>query len=405
MSETIHDSDVLILGGGMAGGLMAALLADTGLSVTVLDGAPVPAMPNQAPTARVSAITEASHWLLRHAGAWQYLPAERLGPYQSMHVWDGDGTGEVCFDAAGVGAEQLGWIIENDAIVAALHQAVAAQENVQWLPSVRVRALRRDNDLWQATAGGLLYRAPLLIGADGARSLAREAAGISAPVRDTGHRALVATVKSDKPHGGCARQRFMETGPLALLPLFGDGQQSSLVWSLWPEEARRLMALSHQEFERELTLASEECLGQLRVPGELKAFPIRELHASEYVREGLALIGDAAHVVHPLAGQGINLGMLDAGVLAEEIHQARSRGLNHFDDSLLRRYQRRRRAHNALMQRALGGFKMLFEQRSPEIRLVRNLGMRWVNRLSPVKHMLAREALGRGGDLPRRARP
>lgn len=403
MNET---SDILILGGGMAGGLLAAALADTGLSVRVLDGAPAPVMPTGEPEQRVSAITEASQWMLRHTGAWDRLPMDRVCAYTGMRVWDADGTGEVAFHAAEAGAAQLGWIIENAAIVRALHEAATPASDIEWLSGTRVAKLQRKGEHWHATLDDdRRFTARLLVGADGARSLARQVAGIPAPARDTGHHAIVATVETEQPHGDCARQVFLESGPLALLPLHGDGHRCSIVWSCWHREAQRLAALDDDEFCRELGFASAQALGNARLVGARAMFPIRELHASEYIRPGLALIGDAAHVVHPLAGQGINLGLLDAGILAEEIRRALSRDLPFDHDSVLARYQRRRRGHNALMQNSFRGFKALFEQSAPPLRLIRNLGMGWVNRLTPVKSMLARQALGRGGDLPAIARP
>ncbi|MBA3980308.1 MAG: oxygenase [Alcanivorax sp.] len=395
--------DVMIVGGGMAGGMLAAALADTGLRVRVLDAAPEPAMPEGPARPRVSALTEASQRMLSQVDAWARLPAERVQAYARMQVWDGDGTGEVEFDAASVQAQALGWIVENEALVAALYAARPA--NVVWHSSVRARDIRRQGEVWQVTLDdGQVFRAPLLVGADGARSRVRDAAGIPAPVQDTGHVAIVGSVRSEHAHGACARQRFLTSGPLALLPLPGDGDDVSLVWSLWPHEAERLMALPPEAFDLALSQASAGCLGALSFQGARQVIPIHTLHASDYVRPGLALVGDAAHVVHPLAGQGINLGLLDAAVLAEEMQRALSRGLPAWHDSALNRYQRRRWGHNALMIRALSGIKALFEANGLEWRWARNTGMRWVNRLAPVKQMLAREALGRKGDLPRLAR-
>lgn len=403
---TEHTDDILIIGGGMAGGAMAALLADTGLRIRVLDGAPEPAAPEGAPELRVSAINEASHWLLRSAGAWQRLPAGRVCAYTDMEVRDGDGTGEVDFHAHEAGAEQLGWILENAALVRALYDRCTERDRLQWESSVRVTALAREDAGWRAElADGSVRRARLLIGADGANSRVRAAAGIPAPVRDSGHHALVATLQTEIPHGHCARQVFLDQGPVALLPLFGDGHQCSLVWSAPPGEIERLAALDDDTLARELTTTTASWLGRIEPASARAHFPIRELHASDYSRPGLALIGDAAHVVHPLAGQGINLGLLDAGVLAEEIERARGRGLAFDHESVLRRYQRRRRGHNALMQNALRGFQFVFEQRAPAARWVRNTGMRGLNRLAPLKGVLARQALGRDGDLPERARP
>lgn len=390
----------------MAGGALAALLADTGLRVRVLDGAPEPRAPDSEPERRVSALNEASHWLLRSVGAWQRLPHERVCAYTDMAVRDGDGTGEVDFQAHEAGAEQLGWILENAALVRALYECCAGSVQPVWESGVRVTALAREDDGWRVDlADHGTRRARLLIGADGANSRVRDAAGIPAPGRDSGHHALVATLHTEIGHGHCARQVFRDQGPVALLPLFGDGHQCSLVWSAPPDEIARLAALDDDGFARELTTATGGWLGRLSVASSRAHFPIRELHASEYGRSGLALVGDAAHVIHPLAGQGINLGLLDAAVLAEEIERARARGLAFDHESVLRRYQRRRRGHNAVMQNALRGFKFVFEQRAPVARWVRNTGMRGLNQLTPVKGVLARQALGRDGDLPERARP
>lgn len=402
---TTDPVDVVIIGGGMAGGLLAAALAGGPLRVRLVDAAPVPQMPEGLARPRVSALTEASQRMLARTGAWAKLPAARVQPYTQMQVWDGDGTGEVIFDASEAGVPSLGWIVENDAVVAALYQALASAPNVRWQCDARVTQLQRSTAGWQIVlADGSELAAPMLVGADGARSSVRESAGIPGTLRPTGHLAIVGTVALQQPHEQCARQRFIDTGPLALLPLGGDGYHCSLVWSCLPTEAERLMALDDAAFDQALTQASQGCRGELRLLGRRGLFPINELHASEYVRDGVALIGDAAHVVHPLAGQGINMGMLDAAVLAEEFERAHARGLPFYHPSALARYQRRRRGHNALMLNALHGFKVLFEQPSLEARLVRNLGMKLFNRAAPLKRLLASHALGRSGDLPALAR-
>lgn len=413
-------SDVLIVGGGMAGGLMAAALMHSGLSVVVLDAAPVPKMPAGAATPRVSALTEASQHMLANVGAWQKIPPARIQPYDRMHVWDGDGTGDVHFAAQDLHTDALGWIVENEALVAALYQAVTQKQDgdvpqplaaTRWEANARTDSIRRSEQGWRLKlADGRRFCAPMLVGADGARSAVRQTAGIPGTPRDTGHVAIVGSATTALPHGACARQRFIDSGPLALLPLCdGEGasgvlHQVSIVWSLWPGEAERLMALDDAAFDIALTQASTGCLGDMQFQGRRLVFPIQELHASSYIADGLALIGDAAHVVHPLAGQGINLGLLDAAVLAEEMLRALQRGLPHWHASALRRYERRRRGHNALMLNALHGFKVLFETSAPPVRMARNMGMNLVNRVLPARNLFARQAMGRGGDLPQLAR-
>jgi 2-octaprenylphenol hydroxylase len=321
-----------------------------------------------------------------------------------MEVQDADGAGRLVFTAEDAGATGLGWIIENRNTVHALW--LRAQElGVDWRCQCPVTDLRRQGEGWQITlANDDIIEAALLVGADGARSRVRAAAGIPAPVRDTGHRAIVASVTTQEKHDGCARQWFLPTGPVALLPLFGDGHHCSLVWSTTPQESERLMQLDEEVFAQSLAHASEHQLGAVALASERQVFPIMNLHASDYVRGHLALIGDAAHVVHPLAGQGINLGMLDAGLLAEELLRAQRRGLPFWHASALKRYQRRRRGHNAIMQASFIGLKGLFEHDELPIRWLRNTGMRLVNDTTFVKKRFARAALGVEGDLPEAAR-
>ncbi|HLR16509.1 MAG TPA: FAD-dependent monooxygenase [Alcanivoracaceae bacterium] len=397
-------TDVVIVGGGMAGGMQAVALAETGLSVRLLDAAPAPEMPTGLCATRVVALTEASQRMLERLGIWSLMPPERVQPYHSMHVWDG--SGDVQFDGAELGAAHLGWIVENNAVAAAMYQRTQSLPNVTWQQQEKIVRYERTEKGWLLTsAGGDEYHCALLIGADGARSSVREHMGIAGVPEFSGHVAIVGAIRTERPHGECARQRFLETGPLALLPAAGDGHDVSIVWSLTPEEAQRLYALPEEAFNEALTIASNECLGALTLQTQRAQFLIHYFHASGYHKPFAALISDAAHVVHPLAGQGINLGLLDAAVLAEEIQRAQRRGLPFNHITVLERYERRRRFHNGSMVRALKGFKVLFEQRSLEVRWLRNTGMNIVNRFFPIKQRLAEHALGRTGDLPQLARP
>ena len=407
-----NEQHIIIVGGGMTGGLLAVLLAEQGLKVTVLDGALAPAMPQGKAQLRVSTLTEASHWLLRNTGVWDYLDASRVQPYSAMQVWDQDGTGEVLFQAEDVGAESLGWLLENGHLAAVLYQKAATLPTLDWQCGVQVDALRRNADTgqWAVRSGDAHWQADLLVGADGARSQVREQAGISGGPRDSGHHALVATIATEQPHGGCARQVFMDAGPLALLPLFTDAEQGeqrqcAIVWSGWPERIAKLRDKDAVSFAAELQAAVGDALGPITLLSERAVFPIQERHASQYVSAGLALVGDAAHVIHPLAGQGVNLGLLDAAVLAEEVTRACEQGRHCADPAALARYQRRRRGENLLMQNAMRGFQALFEQRAMPVRWLRNTGMRWVNQAGPVKGFFARQAMGRTTDLPARAKP
>jgi len=410
VSPASEKQHIVIVGGGMTGGLLAVLLAEQGLTVTVLDGAPAPVMPTGPAQLRVSTLTEASHWLLQNSGVWEYLDMSRVQPYDAMQVWDQDGTGEVLFRAREVGAQSLGWLLENGHLAAVLYRRAADYPNLHWRCGVAVEEARREEGRWQVRAGDEQWQADLLVGADGARSRVRDWAGISGGARDSGHHALVATIATALPHNACARQVFMESGPLALLPLYSDPQQDeqrqcSIVWSGWPERIARLREAAPADFAAELQAATGEALGEVTLLSERAVFPIQERHASSYVAAGLALVGDAAHVIHPLAGQGVNLGLLDAAVLAEEVERARQSGRSCADSAALARYQRRRRGENLLMQNAMRGFQQLFGQRALPVRWLRNSGMRWVNQAGPLKRLFASQAMGRGADLPVRARP
>ncbi|WIX32899.1 UbiH/UbiF/VisC/COQ6 family ubiquinone biosynthesis hydroxylase [Salinicola sp. JS01] len=409
-------SDVLIVGGGMVGATLALLLGEAGWRVALFDAAPPAerATPpgKGAPALRVSALTAASQRLLVSLGVWPWVAARRVAPYRRMQVWDGEGGGEIGFDADDVGVEALGHIVENDLLVAGLEARLEALPQVTCLRGVRLTGYTREAGQAVVTLdSGEQWRAPLVVGADGAHSPLRTLAGIALSARDTGQAAVVTSVRCEHGHAGTARQVFLPSGPLAFLPLAIDGaaHHCSIVWSTTPAEARRLTALGEQEsgpaaLAGELERAIDGRLGRLEVIDAAPHFPIVQRHASDYVAEGLALIGDAAHTLHPLAGQGVNLGLMDAAVLAEEWIRARQRGAEPGDPRILARYARRRRGENAAMLAAMQGFQRLFGSRQPALRLARNWGLSGVDRLPLLKRLLIRQALGEYGDVPQRCR-
>jgi 2-octaprenylphenol hydroxylase len=386
-------ADLLIVGAGMVGSALALALQNSGLEVLLLDGSPLSVKPfdGQAPfEPRVSALSAASQRILERLGVWDGIANRRSSPYTDMHVWDGSGTGKIHFSATSVHADVLGHIVENrvvqDALLDRLHDC-----DLGMLANALL-----------TLADGRTLRAPLVIAADGANSAVRRLTGIATREWDYMHHAIVTSVRCSKPHQMTAWQRFTDNGPLAFLPLERDGQQDwcSIVWSTTPSEAERLMALDDESFCKDLERAFEGCLGTVLSADPRLCVPLRQRHAKRYVAEGLALIGDAAHTIHPLAGQGVNLGFLDAAVLAEVLLQAAARGERLADVKVLSRYERRRMPHNLALMAAMEGFERLFQADPLPVRWLRNTGLKMVDQMPEAKALFVREALGLIGDLP-----
>lgn len=398
-------ADLLIVGAGMVGSALALALQGSGLEVLLLDGSPMSVKPFNTQAAfepRVSALSAASQRILERLGVWDGIAGRRSSPYTDMQVWDGSGTGQIHFSAASVHAEVLGHIVENrvvqDALLDRLHDC-----DLGLLANARLEQMRRSGDDWLLTlADGRTLRAPLVIAADGANSAVRRLTGVATREWDYLHHAIVTSVRCAKPHQMTAWQRFTDTGPLAFLPLERDGQQDwcSIVWSTTPGEAERLMAMDEQGFCKALERAFEGRLGEVLGADPRLCVPLRQRHAKRYVAEGLALIGDAAHTIHPLAGQGVNLGFLDAAVLAEVLLQAATRGERLADVKVLSRYERRRMPHNLALMAAMEGFERLFQADPLPVRWLRNTGLKMVEKMPEAKALFVREALGLTGDLP-----
>jgi 2-octaprenylphenol hydroxylase len=402
-------ADLIIVGAGMVGSALALALQEQGLEILLIDGGPLSVKPFAAQAAfepRVSALSVASQRILDRLGVWPGIAARRACPYAEMQVWDGSGTGQVHFSAASVHAEALGHIVENrvvqDALLERLHDSP-----IGLLPGARLEQLRRSGDGWLLSLNdGRELRAPLLIAADGANSAVRRLAGCATREWDYLHHAIVTSVRCSKPHQATAWQRFTDDGPLAFLPLAGPAGEHwcSIVWSVTPSEAERLMALDEADFRRALGFAFEHRLGEVLHADPRLCIPLRQRHAKRYVEEGLVLVGDAAHSIHPLAGQGVNLGFLDVAVLAEVLQHAAQRGERLSDVKVLSRYERRRMPHNLAMMAAMEGFERLFQADPLPVRWLRNAGLNWVDDLPEAKALFVRQALGLAGDLPELAR-
>lgn len=392
--------DLMIVGGGMVGLTLACALGQQGFKIAIVEAyAPEDISIDKDYELRVSAISKSSQQVFENINAWQGMLKRRASAYQHMHVWDATGEGKIHFDAADLGVDSLGHIIENRAIQFSLLEQCLTLETVDWYcPRTITEIQYSEMQSKLVLDDGMILQAKLLVGADGANSKVRDAAGITIDKSAYEQKAVVAVVKSTHHHKDTAWQRFMPTGPLAFLPLT-DGR-CSIVWSAENHKADELLALDDEAFCRELEQAFDYTLGKVESIGQRAAFPLVRRHANEYVKMGLALVGDAAHTIHPLAGQGVNLGILDAASLAEVILEARAHGHNIASLTTLRKYERWRRADNSLMMYSMSGFKNLFSNEQPGLSLLRNAGLNIVNNMGFMKHKFMRHALGLEGDLP-----
>jgi len=400
----MHKFDVTIVGSGIAGSALAAALTGSGLSIGLVEAQTLGAteLPTQIDIdhfdARVSALTPRSQLFLSNIGAWEGIAGERLCPYSHMTVWDAQGTGVIDFDCAEVGAPVLGHIVENRVIVTSLLQQVRSGADITVLNPVKLESCALDDTGGASLVleGGATIETKLLVAADGAMSPIRKMLDFKTREWDYGHSAIVATVEVENSHQSTAWQRFLPSGPLAFLPLPGarDRHYCSIVWSVKDALLADLLALEDNDFCSELGQAFEHRLGEVLASSPRFGFPLRQRHAVDYVQPGVALVADAAHTIHPLAGQGINLGLADVAVLAEEILAGVNRGAAPGQLELLKRYQRKRKSENLTMMAAMDGFKALFEQPALPIRLLRNAGMRGVAQLGPLKAQLMHRAMG-----------
>ncbi len=403
--------DVVVVGAGMVGAAFACLLGGrgSGHSIAIIDGRVPPPFDGQGEyRSRVSAISRASSRILEACGAWECIARSRISPYRRMCVWDSGEevgrAGTIQFDAADLGEGDLGHIVENDLIQAALWERLRSLADVSVIcPASATGIATGRNRVMVDLDDGSTLRARLVVGADGAGSPTRQLVGIGTRGRPYNQTAVVCHVSTEKPHQETAWQRFLPDGPVALLPL-ADGR-SSVVWSTTPEDAGRLVAADHDAFLDELSSASDGVLGRITDSGPRFAFPLRLLMAESYIADRLALIGDAAHTVHPLAGQGVNLGFLDAAALAEVIIDASARDRDFGQRQVLRRYERWRKGENAAAAYGIDAIGRLFRTPGPVIGSLRRAGVALVDGVPALKNQIVRRAMGLTGDLPRFALP
>jgi len=400
-----RDFDVVIVGGAMAGAGTAALLAATtatsGLRVALIEPRPVAAPAADAPLdIRVSALSCATQQLLERTGAWPAVAA-RSAAYERMVIWeerqDPADPQALVFDAAELGEPDLGHIGENRSIQAALTARAEAMGVVMLRADFATLEATRDT-VKIGLGDGRECRAGLVGGADGAESAVRHQAGIETSGWDYGQRAVVAHLDAEKPHAGTAWQRFLDTGPLALLPL-ADGRVS-LVWTTLPEQAEDLVHCPEEEFAERVTMASAGVLGRLAATTPRTAFPLRLQHARRYAAERIALVGDAAHTVHPLAGQGINLAFLDAAALVDVLGGAVEAGDDPGELRVLRRYERWRKAEALPALALLDGIKRVFFGGNLLQSRLRRGALGLAQSSGTLKRVLMQRALGIAGEVP-----
>ncbi len=396
--------DIAIVGGGMVGLALAAAFKETELRIAVIESREPDEQLADLPDVRVSALSRSSENILRNLGAWPGILSRRYSPYSAMEVWEQDSFARIEFDAQKLAQPDLGHIVENRVIQLALLEQVKQLPNVNlFMPSKCSTMAIGESEAWLTLDNGQALTAKLVVGADGANSWVRKQQDIPLTHWDYGHSAIVANVWTAEAHERVARQTFTPQGPLAFLPM-GESNMSSIVWSTEPNRAEKLIALSDSEFNKALTAEFDARLGLCEVVGERFAFPLKMRYARDFVVERVALVGDAAHTIHPLAGQGVNLGMLDAASLAQEVISLWQKGEDIGSKRNLRGYERWRKAEAAKMIAAMQGFKDLFSGGNPAKKLVRGIGMTLVSQLPGAKDEIMKRALGLKGELPILAR-
>ena len=392
--------DLIVAGGGMVGLAVACGLQGTGLKIAVLEREPQKEFTVTAePALRVSAINAASERLLQHLDVWTTILATRASAYHGMEVWDRDSFGRIAFDDGQQGLAHLGHIVENPVIHHALWKKASELNNVTLIAPAELQQVAfGDNEAFVTLKDGTMMSARLLVAADGANSWLRNKADIPLAFWDYDHHALVANIRTEQPHEAVARQVFHGDGILAFLPL-NEPDLCSIVWSVSPQEATRLQSMPAEVFNQQLSVAFDLRLGLCKVESERKTFPLMGRYARNFAAHRLALVGDAAHTIHPLAGQGVNLGFMDAAELIGEVKRLHQQGKDIGQHLYLRRYERSRKQSAAMMLAGMQGFREVFSGTNPAKKLLRDVGLSLANNLPGVKPRLLKQAMGLN-DLP-----
>ncbi|WP_339348967.1 FAD-dependent monooxygenase [uncultured Alteromonas sp.] len=407
----MQHADIAIVGGGIVGLTLAAALKDAPCRIAIINKGLIDQPLGDKPGARVSAINQANISALKNADVWQHIDASRANPYNAMHVWDKDSFGDIHFagkdihfagkdthfagkDTGGeLESDTLGVIIENQALINGLAHSVLKQDNVVVIDTTIERVLSSPQQNMLMLENGDALSCRLLVGADGANSFVRKQANFPITFRDYEHTAIVANIRTQQPHENVARQAFTPTGPLALLPM-RDPNVCSIVWSQTPDAAKTLQGYSDSEFCNALVAASNNTLGLVSLETSRTAFPLTMRYAREWAKDGIVLVGDAAHTIHPLAGQGANLGMQDALALATLLGTLLEEQKDIGQLRYLRPYERARKTEAMKMIAAMDGFKFLFDGNDPLKKLIRGVGLAATDKLSAVKQAFVSHAMG-----------
>lgn len=396
--------EVIVVGGGMVGAAAACALAHGGVSVALLDRHNPERQWSREPIDnRVSALTKASQNILEMLGAWPGMVRRGVCAYRDMRVWDARGDGELHFDCADTEFNELGHLVENRVTVAALWDVLDTLPSVHCITPAKVADMQlTDHGRQVSLEDGRCLAANLVIAADGRESALRKLAGIDVTGWDYDQDGLVATVTTEKSHQATAWQRFLEEGPLAFLPL--DNGQSSIVWTLSTKTAKSYLDLNDADFLQALEQASGGILGKMMAVGPRAAFPLRFQYANRYTDRHLALVGDAAHAMHPLAGQGANAGLLDAAAIAELVIEAKRQRRPLAGSGYLRRYERWRKGDNLMMMASMDVLNKTYAVSLQPFISLRSAGMNWINHTAIVKTYFNHYAMGLREDLPKLAK-
>ncbi|GGK81795.1 UbiH/UbiF/VisC/COQ6 family ubiquinone biosynthesis hydroxylase [Amphritea balenae] len=399
--EMKNSFDLLIVGGGMVGATIAAALGNSDLKIAVIEQHSPDSFNSESEhDLRVSALSIASENILTTLGVWDGIASRRVCPYRRMKVWEVDEQrASTEFNSDHIGSDHLGFIVENRIIQLALLEKLKSFDNIELFCPVDTESIDYSPGCSMVRlADGREIIGKVLVAADGGMSRVRAAAGIGVHSWDYDQHALVASVITDYPQQDITWQQFTSTGPLAFLPL--SGSRASLVWYNKPAEVKRLLQLNDEQFLEQLQRTFPACLGVIDQLLDRGAFPLRRQHAQQYVKEGVALAGDSAHMINPLAGQGVNIGLLDAAVLAETLLNAHRAGEDISSYEILKQYEQQRRSHNLLMMQLMDSFYRIFSNDLLPLKLLRNIGLGAAERLSPARNKVMRYAMGLEGKLP-----